>query len=384
MLSCQREMFSLPEELHYLNCAYMGPLSKATQAAGVSGVGVKAVPVTISSEDFFAPAETLRSLMGQLVNASPERVALITAVSYGVALLDHNLKLASAQNVVMPAEEFPSNVYSWMDRCRKTGAALRQVPRPMDTRHPGDRWTQALLDAIDADTALVTLTAVHWTDGTRFDLERIGKKAREAGALFVVDGTQSVGALPFDFESVQPDALLCTGYKWLLGPYGLGLMVFGDRLMELEPLEMNWINRHASEDFSQLINYQENFQSGARRYDFGERSNPITLPMLISSLQQVLDWGVENIQEYTVHLGETLDDALAGSPFMVAAKEDRVGHIFGIRLPDAGKIERVMEILQERGVHVSLRGTSVRVSPNIYNTPRDIQALADALKASIA
>ena len=383
MLSCQRDLFSLPAGMHYLNCAYMGPLPKATQAAGVAGVAAKAVPARITPPDFFAPGERLRTLMGQLVNAGPDRVALIPAVSYGVALIDHNIPLRAGQNVVIPDEEFPSNVYAWRDRCRRVGAELRLVPRPRDAQQPGLKWNQAVLEAIDAHTALVTLTAVHWTDGTLFDLERIGAKARAHDALFVVDGTQSVGALPFDFAALQPDALICAGYKWLLGPYQLGTMVCGDRLLELQPLEMSWINRRHSEDFSRLIDYQDDFQDGARRYDVGERSNPITLPMLNASLEQIAAWGVERIQAYCSELGRALDEALAGSPFIVAPPGERAGHLFGVRLPDPRGIPRALETLRAHEVYVSLRGTSLRVSPHLYNDAADIEALAAALRASL-
>ncbi len=362
----------------------MGPLLKSSQEAGVAGVRAKANPAGILAEDFFAPAENLREQMGRLVHSGAERVGLIPAVSYGVAIVEKNAPLRAGQNVVVPAEEFPSNIYSWMRRCEQSGAELRLVPRPMDTQHPGVKWNDDLLAAIDRDTAVVTLTAVHWTDGTRFDLERIGARAREVGALFIVDGTQSVGALTFDFEAVQPDALICAGYKWLLGPYGLGFIVCGDRLMEGEPLEMNWINRRFSEDFSRLIDYQTEYQQGARRYDFGERSNPITLRMLDSSLTQILSWGVENIQAYCVNLAEILEEALAGSSYLVAPRAERTGHLFGVRLPNAEDIPKVMATLRERGISVSQRGTSVRVSPHLYNTPQDMQALADALIAASA
>ena len=94
MLSCQRHLFSLPESIHYLNCAYMGPLPKATEAAGLAGVQSKSDPTGILTEDFFAPVEELRGLVGRLVNASTESVAMIPAVSYGVATNSRS-KLAS-------------------------------------------------------------------------------------------------------------------------------------------------------------------------------------------------------------------------------------------------------------------------------------------------
>ncbi|MCZ6646445.1 MAG: aminotransferase class V-fold PLP-dependent enzyme [SAR324 cluster bacterium] len=379
MLACQRHLFSLPDTVHYLNCAYMGPLLKTTEAAGIAGLRRKSVPTDIVQEDFFAPVEELRKLVGRLVNASPERVAMIPAVSYGVAIAAHNLPLRAGQNIVSPGEEFPSNVRAWQERCAEAGAELRMVPRPTDVQHAGTVWNEALLEAIDDDTALVSLTAVHWTDGTRFDLERIGARAREAGALFVVDGTQSVGAAPFDFEAVQPDLLICAGYKWCLGPYQSGFAVLGERLLEGQPFEMTWIGRVGAEDFANLVNYQEGYRPGARRFDVGEHSNFVNVPMLSEALRQILEWGVENIRDYCGNLVGAVRKALRGSEFALAAPETQIPHMFGIHVPDPGRVPLILEELRRREIYVSLRGSSLRVSPHVYNTEDDMVALAGAL-----
>ena len=122
--------------------------------------------------------------------------------------------------------------------------------------------------------------------------------------------------------------------------------------------------------------------SGARRFDVGERSNPILIPMLDASLRQVLEWGVENIQAYCASLEDVLDAALEGTRFILAPRAERTSHLFGIRLPNEEGLQRVVAALREREVYVSLRGTSLRVSPHVYNTPDDIRALADALIAA--
>ena len=76
MLDCQRALFSLPDGQHYLNCAYMSPLLKTAEAAGIDGLKRKAVPAGITAEDFFEPAEDLRHAFARLIHTSPERIAL--------------------------------------------------------------------------------------------------------------------------------------------------------------------------------------------------------------------------------------------------------------------------------------------------------------------
>ena len=99
------------------------------------------------------------------------------------------------------------------------------------------------------------------------------------GARFVIDGTQSVGALPFDVGHTRPDAVACAGYKWLTGPYSVGTAWYGPAFDGGTPIEENWITRAGSDRFNELVNYRDDYRPGAIRYDVSERSNFILLPM---------------------------------------------------------------------------------------------------------
>ncbi|MEE8555057.1 MAG: aminotransferase class V-fold PLP-dependent enzyme, partial [bacterium] len=383
MIDCQRHRFSIPDSVHYLNCAYMSPLLTSVQEAGIAGVRRKARPWEILGDDFYTPSEELRAMAAKLVNASADAVALIPAASYGAAIAGAAVPLRRGQNVVMPAEEFPSVVYVWRERCRRSGAEVRTVPRPEDSAFPSRRWTERLLDAIDENTAAVALTIVHWTDGTAFDLQAIGDRARDVGAAFILDGTQSVGAMPFDFQEVRPDFFYCAGYKWCLGPYSLGFAVVGERFMDAEPIEYNWIVRKDSDDFARLVDYRDEYQPGARRFDVGERSNFILVPMLTESLRQIMEWTPEGIQQYCTKLTEGLSGMLGDSPYIITRPGETGAHLFGIRTPDPELLPGIQQELNRRGVHVSLRGTAIRVSPHVYNTAADMAALAEALIAAL-
>ena len=129
------------------------------------------------------------------------------------------------------------------------------------------KWNERVLEAIGDDTAIVALCQVHWTDGTLFDLEEVGTRCREVGAALVVDGTQSVGALPFDVGRIRPDALVCAGYKWLMGPYSIGAAYFGPRFDGGTPLEEAWLAREGSDDFPRLVDYTDTYRPGAARYE---------------------------------------------------------------------------------------------------------------------
>ncbi|ETX07086.1 MAG: hypothetical protein ETSY2_13190 [Candidatus Entotheonella gemina] len=382
MLTCQKDLFSLPDDLHYLNGAYMSPLSKAVEAAGIRGIAQKAVPSRIRPDDFFSHSNQARERFATLVNADPQRVAIIPAASYGISTVARNLNPQPGQHIVILHEQFPSNVYPWRG-FRERGVHLTTVA-PSGPGERGKQWNENILEAITADTAVVALGHVHWTDGTRFDLETIGQRARDVGAALIIDGTQSVGALPFDVQQFQPDALIVAGYKWLMGPYGIGLAYYGERFDQGTPLEANWIARQGSEDFSRLVDYQDSYAPGAVRFDMGERSNPVLIPMLVQAMDDVLGRGVSHIQDYCADLVRSVLPEICDLGYQVENEGWRASHLLGLRLPQDVSLERLNEALSQQHVMVSVRGDAVRVSPNVYNDRSDMEALVQALRLARA
>ena len=378
----QTDAFRIPPDVHYLNCAYMAPLPRVVEEAVVEGLRQKRLPTDLHPSDFFTESDEVRSLFARLIGASdPARVALHPSVSYGVATAARNLSLHRSQAVVLLGEQFPGNVYAWHRLAAAAGAEVRTVDRPRSDR-PGAAWNAALLDALADDVAIAALPTVHWTDGTRFDLEAVGKRCREIGAALVVDGTQSVGAVPFDVERVRPDALIVAGYKWLLGPYSLALTWLGSRFDDGTPLEETWIGRAGSEDFQGLVDYVEAYQPGAARFDVGERSNFTLLPGLRAALELVLAWTPEAIASHGSHLAAPLLEAARELGFGVEADGWRSPHLFGLRMPAGVDLRDLAARLRNRRVYASLRGSSLRVSPHLYNGPADIDALLAVLRSA--
>lgn len=380
-IECQKSLFTLPDGLHYLNGAYMSPTPKAVQEVGVDAVRRKGDPSGILPDDFFRDGERVRRLFAQLVHASdPARIAIVPSASYGLAAAARNTTVARGQRIVVLHEQFPSNVYTWHRLCRDAGADLHTVTPPKTDGNRANAWTDRVLEAVDRSTAIVALPQLHWADGARLDLETIGDRARQVGAALIVDGTQSVGALPFDIERIRPDALVCAGYKWLMGPYSIGVAYFGERYDAGVPLEENWISRLGSEDFRGLVNYQERYQPGAMRYDVGERSNFILVPMLARALELVLDWTPEAIQAYCEALTRPLFDELPGLGYRVGDAAEHAAHLLGIRLPEGLDVAELQRQLQDHQVSVSARGSAIRVSPHLYNDASDIAALLEVLR----
>lgn len=386
-LACQKALFSLDPEECWLDSAYMGPLPDPVRDAGIAAIERRSFPVGIGPADFFEPAERVRGMLARLVGADAERIAFVTTAASGFALVAHNLHPEPGANVVLLGDQFPSNVYPWR-RWRALGVELRIVAAPDAPLRPAGaepgraaRWNDAVVAAIDARTMLVSIEQAHWTDGTLFDLPRIGARCREVGAVFAVDATQTAGAMPIDVDAVGIDALVVHCYKSMLSSYGLGFVVLSERFAEGRPVEEGWLVRAGSEDFAGLVDYQDRYAAGMRRYDTSLRSNGMLVDMLGAACELLLDWQPGRIRAYLLDIEAAFAERLAASGFEIAAPPDRAANIFGVRLPPGLAPGPVREALAARRIRVSVRGPAVRVAPHVFNDEADLARLAAALEA---
>jgi selenocysteine lyase/cysteine desulfurase len=275
------------------------------------------------------------------------------------------------------AEQFPSNVYAWRELARRKGGAVVTLQRPPD----GD-WTAAILARLDERVAITALPHCHWTDGGLIDLVSVAARCREVGSALVIDASQSLGALPFELAAIRPDYLACAGYKWLLGPYSLSFLYVAPRWQDGQPLEHNWIARTGSENFAGLVDYQDAYQPGARRFDVGERANFALVPAAIVALEQLLRWGQPAIIETLAARTAAIVQRAGALGLSALPTQLRAGHFLGLRLP-GGPPAGLPERLAKEQVHVSLRGDSLRVTPHLYNNDADVDRLFGVLERAL-
>jgi selenocysteine lyase/cysteine desulfurase len=378
-LPCQRHLFAIPRDVCYLNSAYMSPMPAPVREAGAAGLARRATPWEIRAEHFFEPAEALRRQIGELLNASPEQIALVPNAANGIATVAKNLALEPGQQIVVLGEQFPSNMYSWLGLTHR-GAHIKVVEAPTGA-HRGRKWNERLLAAIGPNTGLVAIEGAHWTDGTLFDLVSVGRRCREVGACFVVDATQSIGIEPIDVGLIQPDALVAHPYKSLLASYGLGFAYFSDRLADGSPLEESWLMRRGSEDFARLVDYQQHYAPGMRRYDSSTRANLALVGMLSAALDLFRDWQPPRVRAYCADVSGRLKACAQRAGYDVPQDGEHAAHIFGIRPPKGTDPQALRRALQDGHVYVSVRGDAIRVSPHVYNDQADIDRFAQVLLA---
>lgn len=372
----QKHLFDLSDNITYLNGAYMAPQLKSVTKVGLATVIQKARPNEIMPEDFFTQREILKQRFATLVDAPDYRnIAIIPSVSYGIANAANNIPINPGDEIIVVDEQFPSNVYVWQEVASKHGASITVIKPPKSFKDRGALWNQNILNAITQKTALVAMSHVHWADGTLFDLKTIRAKTKDVNAFLIIDGTQSVGALPFSVSEIKPDALICAGYKWLLGPYSTGVAYYGDAFNEGTPIEHNWMNRYNSEDFTRLTQYEDRYKEKAARYSVGESSNFVLTPMLIRAIEQLIEWSPEAIQQYCKTISTTAIQQLRNLGCFIEEDHHRAHHLFGIYLPDHIDLEKLKTKLKEENIFISFRGNAIRVSSNVYNSETDFNRL---------
>ncbi len=384
MLENQKEKFNLPDDVIYFNTSYMSPSLKEVEKAGVNAVKQKNTPYSILPKDFFNPVTELKKLYASLIDVSDyNRIACIPSVSYGIATVTNNITLSPGDEIIVVEDQFPSNYYAWEKLAAKHEASIVTIKKPIEGANIEDQWNQEILNAINENTVVVAIANVHWADGTLFDLAAIRKKTNLYNALLVIDGTQSVGALPFSVEKIKPDALICATYKWLLGPYSFGLAYYGNYFDNGIPIEESWSNRLNSEDFSGLTKYESRYKEKANRYCMGESANFISTPMATKAIQQIIEWSPERIQEYCHDISHEALKELEGLGFRIANQKNRGNHLVGVKIPDNININDLKEKLSQKNIYLSYRGNYMRIAIHLFNTKSDFDRLLKQIKMII-
>lgn len=379
-LQNQKHLFSIPEEITFLNIASQSPASKSVEKAGVNGILEKSNPYKITGDSYFEPVKELKKLFAKLINEDDyNRIANIPSASYGMATLANNITLKKGDEILLIESQFPSNYYVWEKLANKYNAKLKIAGMPTVQKNRGKNWNEEIFNAITDKTAVVTLGNIHWANGTLFDLKSIRKKTTKHNSLLIIDGSQSIGALPFSVKEIQPDALICAGYKWLFGPYGCGYGYFGPYFDNGNPLEENWTNRLYSENMSELTSYQPKYKPLANRYSVGEHASFIHVKMQIAALTQVLEWSPNAIQEYCKEITSEAVITLKENGCFIEDDNFRTHHLFGVELPKKLDLNKLKIKLKEANIFISFRGNYIRLSCHLYNDKEDFKKLTDCI-----
>ena len=319
--------------------------------------------------------ERTRHLAAQLLGAAPGEIALIRNTTEGISLVAEGFPWQAGDNVVVPACEFPSNLYPWMNLASR-GVETRQVPVAHEQLD-----LDRLAAACDARTRVVSVSMVGYATGWRNDLEALAELAHRHGALLFVDAIQGLGVLPLDVGRVPIDFLAADGHKWLLGPEGAGvLFIRRPHLAQLRPLNVGW---NSVDQAGNFYDTSLNLRDDAARYE-GGTYNTGGLAALGASLQLLREaGGPDRLAARLLAVTDRLCERLAaiGGTVVSAREPARASGIVSVDLPGQDPA-RLRRRCLEAGVIVNVRGGRLRLSPHVYTTDGDIDRLLAVLLAA--
>ena len=378
-MKCQKDKFQIDKNIHYLNCAYKAPLLKKGEKAILNAILKERNPYLYKPKDFFESSELARVLFAEMINAKSSQIALFPSTSYGFATALHNVK-ARYKKAVTIENEFPSGYFALDKWSVEHQASLITVKKGART---AKLWNEAILNSIDKKTDVVLMSMNHWMDGTKIDIKSIGDKCHQLGVTFIVDATQLAGAFPIDVVDLKIDALICAGYKWLFGPYSMAIGYFSPKFSDGIPIEESWMNRTNAMEFSKITEYDTTYKPDSSRYNVGQTSNFLLTPILIEGLKQIQKWGVLQIHNYCFSLFSEIKNEL--SPIGVGFEENDYiyPHLFSLKLPNRVSPEAMKTNLEKNKIYVSLRGSYIRVSLNVFNNKNDIDALKNCIQKKL-
>jgi selenocysteine lyase/cysteine desulfurase len=368
-----RALFPVTERAIYLNHAAVSAPPSTTINAIQSQLADVSENGSVNFRRWISVKENARRLLSKMLGAHPDQVAFLRNTSDGLSTVANGLDWQAGDNLVTFRNEFPSNIYPWLRVRDAFGVEVR-----MCEERAGRVDLDQLIGLIDNKTRLVAISQVQYASGFRTDLERLGRAARAHDALLVVDVIQALGVVPIDVEAELVDVAAAACHKWLLTPEGIGLLYLSARARErIQPTLVGWTSVPDPEDYG---NFEQSWKSGTLAWETG--TVPVSLIHgLEASLKLLTEVGVGRIQAHLEMLTDHLCERLQDTAFQVVSsrRPGEKSQIVCIRHTAGLTSLDIYAHLKKRDIITAPRGDRLRISPHLYNTLEEIDALINAL-----
>ena len=378
MLSSQRALFDVPDDVCYLNAAGWSPLPRAASCVARAAVARKGQPWKLAADFANTQHERARAAAAALIGAEPRDIALVSSVGYGVAIAGKVLQVAPGSRVLVLENDHTSPVLDWITRAAAQDFTVDTVRQPANAD-----WTSAVLEAIERPGApqlsLASISSVHWSDGGILDLHRIRDALRRHGAALLVDATHSVGVVAIDVKALDPDFLIFPTYKWVLGPYGRAFVYVAKRHHDGVPLEQTSFGRREVKAENPVYFADTRYLADARRFDMGERDHFISMEMAAIGMEMMAAWGAAAVVERLSALTRRIADGLADANARVPDQRFRAPHILSLGFA-GGLPAGLIATLAGKQIHVAARLGRMRISPHVYNDEADVDRFLVAMR----
>jgi len=374
-----RREFADFEGVAYLNAALQGAMPLAAAREAQAALEWKKRPDKIPDAAYFDLPDRIREKIARVIAARPDEIAVTTGASVGLASVAAGIDWQPGDEVLIGRGEFPAHFSTWL-RYEQAGKLRVRVIQPRGRFISADDY----IERIGPRTRVVSASLVRFDNGARLDAPRVAEACRKVGAALVLDVSQIAGAMTLDVRALGAAMAVCSGYKWLLGPYGAGFFWVSSEWTERLPLgPVYFMALEGARKLHALPLENQRPLPGARRWDSPETANFTNLAAFDSSLDFVLRIGVDAVQRHIDALIEELIARLPGTRCALASPEERErrGPYVCVAGRDPQTTAALHEKLRAARIHVSLRENALRIAPHIYNTPEDISRVIEVLSS---
>jgi selenocysteine lyase/cysteine desulfurase len=374
-----RSEFADFEGTTYLNAALQGPMPLAAAREAQAALEWKKRPDRLPDGVYFDLPDRIREKVARLIHARADEIAITSGASSGLAAVAAGIDWKPGDEVLVGRGEFPAHLSTWLQYERAGKLRVRVV-------EPSGRFITAddYIAQVGPRTRVVSASLVRFDNGARLDSPRVAEACRKVGASLVLDVTQCVGGMRFDVRASGADMAVCSGYKWLLGPYGTGFFWVAGESVERLPLgAVYFMALEGARDFHAMPFENLRPAPGARRWDAPETGNFTNLSALDASLDLILRIGACAVEQHVDALVDALIANLPQGRYTLASPGERCRRgpyvCVSARTPEETKA--VYERLRAAKIHVSLRENALRIAPYLYNTAEDVARLMEVLEA---
>ncbi len=358
----------------YFDHAAVAPISGPAQQALAEWSADSAANGDVPWLTWASGVERLRRRFAAFLAAGEDEIALVPNTTVGINIVAEGFPWQPGDNVVVPDDEFPSNLFPWLN-LESRGVEVRRVQsggRRLDL--------DKLAAACDRKTRIVSASWVGYAHGFRTNVDDLCAMVHEQGALLFLDAIQGLGVFPLDVSRTPVDFLAADGHKWLLGPEGAGMFYMRrEHLARLEPRGVGWHSVEQAADYS-LAEFR--LRDAASRYEGGSMNIPGFLA-LDASLAMLGHYGAHAVSERVLAITDYLCARLEGIGAVVASDRDRqcASGIVSFDVPDRDSAQLRKQCLKA-DVVVSVRGGRLRASPHAYTSEQDVDRLIAVLDGS--
>jgi cysteine desulfurase/selenocysteine lyase len=367
-----RPLFPLAERYAYFNHAGVSPVNTRSLAA-MHAFNEKTANLPIGEffEEIQAQLLDLRQRFATLINArSVDEIVLMPNTATGINTAALSLPLHPGDNVLVLDGDYPANIYPWMNLAHR-GVLTKIVPA-----RNGGLDLDLLETRIDSHTRVIAMSTVVFATGFRNDIEGVGRICKERGIFLVVDGIQSLGALPFDVQAANVDFLAAGSQKWLMGPIGGGFLYVRRELLD-ELVAGPYVGAASVVDSQNFLDYNFTLQPTAERFSLGSSGimNQLGTRASVALLQEI---GIEQIAERVLMLAGVAIGDLQERGYRIAA-DSSPEYRSGIVIVEVDDPTATCARLQAAGIVCIPRGKGFRIAPHFYNTEAELLRVGEVL-----